>query len=376
MSEDDKPRGEPAVKAKIPNAKSIRSPEFTPHGISAGRGSGLNRPSALTAKQAKRRRIAAIAGAVVAVVAIAGGTTYYLTRPGPAVSVSGSFGKAPKVEIPTEVAPPKTMNVSTPIVGEGNKVAKGDTAFLQFVYYKWSAKDDPEDSKVKSTNEKSESTYDQGDGVTTIKVGESPVKGLDEGLVGKTVGSRVVMEIPPEKGFPAEQGQQLGFTGKESLLFVADIRASVPANAVPKGTEKKVSDKDLPTVEDKGAGKAPEVKIPDGDAPKELKAVTLVEGTGPALAKGDKAIMNYQGRLWRDGKVFDSSWETGQMQAFPIGEGATIPGFDKGLTGVKVGSRVMLVLPPAEGYGEQGNPQAGIKGDDTLVFIVDVLAKF
>ncbi|MBE1530593.1 FKBP-type peptidyl-prolyl cis-trans isomerase [Actinomadura algeriensis] len=375
MSEDDKPRGEPAVKAKIPNAKSIRSPEFTPHGISAGRGSGLNRPSALTAKQAKRRRIAAIAGAVVAVVAIAGGTTYYITRPDPAVSVTGAFGKAPKVEIPTEVAPPESLQSSTPIVGEGNKVAKGDTAFLQFVYYKWSPKDDPEDSKVKSTNEKAESTYESGAGVTPIKIGDSPVKGLDESLVGKTVGSRVVVEIPPEKGF-GEQGQQLGITDKDSLLFVADIQASVPANAVPKGTEKKVSDKGLPTVEDKGAGKAPEVKMPDGDPPKELKAVTLVEGTGPALAKGDKAIMNYQGQLWRDGKVFDSSWETGQMQAFPIGEGATIPGFDKGLTGVKVGSRVMLVLPPKEGYGEQGNSQAGIKGDDTLVFVVDVLAKF
>lgn len=375
MSEDDKPRGEPAVKAKIPNAKSIRSPEFTPHGISAGRGSGLNRPSALTAKQAKRRRIAAIAGAVVAVVAIAGGTTYYLTRPDPAVSVTGAFGKAPKVEIPTEVAPPETLQVSTPIVGEGTKVAKGDTAFLQFVYYKWSPKDDPEDSKVKSSSEKSESTYDQGDGVTTIKVGESPVKGLDEGIIGKTVGSRVVVEVPPGKGF-GDQGAQLGIAKTDSLLFVADIRASVPQNAVPKGTEKKVDDDALPTVEDKGAGKAPEVKIPDGDAPKELKAVTLIEGTGPALAKGDKAVMNYQGRLWRNGEVFDSSWESGQMQAFPIGEGATIPGFDKGLTGVKVGSRVMLILPPKEGYGEQGNPQAGIKGDDTLVFIVDVLAKF
>ncbi|GGV00945.1 peptidylprolyl isomerase [Actinomadura cremea] len=375
MSEDDKPRGEPAVKAKIPNAKSIRSPEFTPHGISAGRGSGLNRPSGLTAKQAKRRRIAAIAGAVVAVVAIAGGTTYYLTRPGPAVAVSGSFGKAPKIEIPSEVAPPETLQVSTPIVGEGEKIAKGDTTYLQFAYYKWSPKDDPEDSKIKSSSEKSESTWDQGDGATPIKVGESPVKGLDEGLVGKTVGSRVVMEIPPEKGF-GEQGAQLGLTENDALLFVADIRASVPQNAVPKGTEKKVSDKGLPTVEDKGAGKAPEVEMPDGDPPKELKAVTLVEGTGPALAKGDKAIMNYQGQLWKDGKVFDSSWKNGMPQAFPIGEGATIPGFDKGLTGVKTGSRVMLVLPPEEGYGEQGNPQGGIGGDDTLVFVVDVLAKF
>ncbi|MFC7729614.1 hypothetical protein [Actinomadura keratinilytica] len=104
MPEDDKPRGEPAVKAKLPSAKNIRSPEFTPHGISAGRGRGP-RPSALTAAQARRRRRLGIAGTMAAVLALAGFTTWYVTRPGPQIEVTGAFGQTPKVTIPKSSSP-------------------------------------------------------------------------------------------------------------------------------------------------------------------------------------------------------------------------------------------------------------------------------
>jgi peptidylprolyl isomerase len=50
-----------------------------------------------------------------------------------------------------------------------------------------------------------------------------------------------------------------------------------------------------------------------------------------------------------------------------------VPGWDQGLVGEKVGSRVILEIPPALGYGKQGNEQAGIKGTDTLFFVVDIL---
>ena len=56
-----------------------------------------------------------------------------------------------------------------------------------------------------------------------------------------------------------------------------------------------------------------------------------------------------------------------------IGAGQVIPGWDKTLVGQKIGSRVLLVVPPKEGYGSKGSSQAGIKGTDTLVFVVDIL---
>lgn len=378
MAEDDKSRGEPAVKAKakIPNAKNIRSPEFTPHGISAGRGSGLGRPSALTAAQARKRRLAMIGGCVVAVLAIAGGTTYYLTRPGPKITVSGKFAAEPKVKIPKSLAPGHKLKVTTAIKGSGPAIADGDTMYVQYVFYKWSKDKSDEDSRKKSTNKQLGSSFQgqPGQADRPLVVGKSGVKGLDKGLIGQTAGSRVLLEIPPAQGF-GEQGSQLGVTKNDSIVFVVDVQATVHKNATAQGTAQKLDDKNLPKVEDPGAGKAPKVTLPKVDAPSKLQVKTLVQGTGPALAKGDSAIVNYQGQIWKGGKVFDSSWSKGQPAKFPIGTGGTVPGFDKGLTGQKVGSRVMLVLPPEEGYGKKGNAQAGIKGTDTLVFIVDILAK-
>ena len=51
-----------------------------------------------------------------------------------------------------------------------------------------------------------------------------------------------------------------------------------------------------------------------------------------------------------------------------------IPGWDKGLVGQTVGSRVLLVIPPSDAYGSAGQSQAGIKGTDTLVFVVDIIS--
>jgi peptidylprolyl isomerase len=50
-----------------------------------------------------------------------------------------------------------------------------------------------------------------------------------------------------------------------------------------------------------------------------------------------------------------------------------IAGWDKGLVGQTVGSQILLVVPPDEGYGSAGRKEAGIRGTDTLVFVVDIL---
>ena len=102
---------------------------------------------------------------------------------------------------------------------------------------------------------------------------------------------------------------------------------------------------------------------------------TLVKGTGAKVAKGDYVIAQYAGFIWRTKKVFGSSWSSGSPFGFTIGASPeqVIPGWDKGLVGQTVGSRVMLSIPPAQGYGSAGASQAGIKGNDTLVFVVDII---
>jgi peptidylprolyl isomerase len=102
---------------------------------------------------------------------------------------------------------------------------------------------------------------------------------------------------------------------------------------------------------------------------------TLIKGSGPKIAKGQEVITQYVAVNWRTKKVFDSSWSRDAPFGFEIDANPAqiIPGWDKGLLGVPVGSRVMLIIPPADGYGKSGDSQAGIKGTDTLVFVVDVI---
>lgn len=115
---------------------------------------------------------------------------------------------------------------------------------------------------------------------------------------------------------------------------------------------------------------APEVKAGEGDV-KELKVTPIVTGAGPKVAAGQQLTVNYVGVTYKDGKEFDSSWKTGQPAQFPVGAGQLIEGWDKGLVGVAVGSRVQLDIPAKMAYGDPA--PAGRPGGD-LRFIIDVLA--
>jgi peptidylprolyl isomerase len=125
----------------------------------------------------------------------------------------------------------------------------------------------------------------------------------------------------------------------------------------------------------------PTVTFPDSQPPKQLVEQTLIAGSGTTVAAGDTVITNYVGEIWptKAGsapKVFDSSFARGAPAGFVIGTGAVIPGFDKTLVGKRMGTRMLLSIPPADGYGSSGNSQAGISGTDTLVFVVDLLADY
>ena len=127
----------------------------------------------------------------------------------------------------------------------------------------------------------------------------------------------------------------------------------------------------LPTVTG-DFGENPELTFPDAPAPRGLHVAVLESGTGPTIQAGREIEVNYHGQIW-DGDVFDSSFRRGEPTSFPIGVGMVIQGWDQGIVGKSVGSRLLISIPPEKGYGVGGNPRAGIKGADTLVFVVDLL---
>jgi len=117
----------------------------------------------------------------------------------------------------------------------------------------------------------------------------------------------------------------------------------------------------------------PKVKVPAGKPPKKLVTKDLIPGTGQAAKAGDPITVNYIGVNFADGKPFDNSYDRGQPFPFQLGGGQVIPGWDRGLVGMKVGGRRELVIPPSLAYGPQGQPPV-IKPNETLVFIVDLLS--
>lgn len=149
----------------------------------------------------------------------------------------------------------------------------------------------------------------------------------------------------------------------------ADTDAAATSDAAPTGD---VGASGVVTSTDTAS--APEVTVPDTEPPADLVVETVVEGDGDEVMAGDLLLADYAGVLWDTGEEFDSSWSRGEPAAFGIGVQAVIAGWDTGLVGQRVGSRVLLVIPPDLGYGEEGSGE--IPGGATLVFVVDIRDTF
>ncbi len=122
-------------------------------------------------------------------------------------------------------------------------------------------------------------------------------------------------------------------------------------------------------------GAAPVVSFPAAQPPAGLKVEEVVEGDGPTVHRGDTITVNYHGLVWGSDTPFDSSFDRHQPASFGIGVGQVIQGWDRTVPGHNIGSRLVVSIPPEYGYGRQGMPQAGIGGDDTLVFVIDIISK-
>lgn len=194
------------------------------------------------------------------------------------------------------------------------------------------------------------------------------IAGFQKGLTGQQPGSRVLIAIPGQDGYDeayrvdpsyAPDGYQLF----DTLLFVVDV---VAVSLTQPDGEPVSPPAGLPTVS-AGTGK-PTVTIPAGEAPSRMVSQTLIEGTGAKVKADDTILARYVGVSWKTGEVFDDGFDEPTSGALAD----LIPGWTKGLVGKPVGSRVLLVLPPADGFPEGSNKPAVEKGD-TVVYVVDLL---
>jgi peptidylprolyl isomerase len=122
-------------------------------------------------------------------------------------------------------------------------------------------------------------------------------------------------------------------------------------------------------------GSKPKITIPDTcTAPTQELTKDLTPGTGAAVKAGDAVAVYYDLATWSNKQEVQSSWDQQPLQPFtvsPVGQATVIQGWNDGLVGIKQGGRRLLVIPPDKGYGPNGN--SGIKGNETLVFVVDAV---
>jgi FKBP-type peptidyl-prolyl cis-trans isomerase len=147
-------------------------------------------------------------------------------------------------------------------------------------------------------------------------------------------------------------------------VLVAGLVVPAGASAAEKFAFPKVS-RDITT--------KPEIGRAHGHAPKRLRTKDIVVGTGRTARPGDVVEAQYVGVLYRGGQEFDASWDRHEAFAFDLGAGMVIAGWDRGVKGMKVGGRRVLVVPARLAYGRRGSPPA-IPPRATLIFAVDLVA--
>jgi FKBP-type peptidyl-prolyl cis-trans isomerase len=268
------------------------------------------------------------------------------------------------VSVP-KAKPAPAKQVKELIQGTGAAVGKSDFVVAQLVAYKWS----PTGGKELLN------TYSKGRPATGSARQLTGLPVLDKELAGRKAGTRLELTLP-YKDVGTEIAQALQLAQTDDLVMSVDVIGTFGKTASAQGTAQKVGDPKLPAVTPGAPGTAPTVKIPSTSAPTTLQVTTLVQGSGPVVKKGQTLVAQYDGVLWRTGKTFDSSYQHGAPAGFPIGVKQVIPAWDSSLVGKQAGSRVMLVVPPKDGYGAKGSGDGTIKGTDTLVFVIDILGSY
>jgi peptidylprolyl isomerase len=275
------------------------------------------------------------------------------------ITVTGAPDQKPTVEFTT---PYKTGDTTSRVIsdGTGDKLVKGQTITFDYTI-------------VDGRTGKELGTSFGSAPIATVLDKKQTSAAIVDSLIGTAIGSRLLIAVSPEEGLAqnAKQNGAEGVKDDDTLLFVVDVRSAHETLTRAKG-EKVTPPAGLPKVALAENGK-PKLTVPRTKAPSDLVVQPLIKGTGSTVTSGQTVTVHYAGVVWRSGKQFDSSWDRGEPAKFSIGTGNVIAGWDSGLVGQTVGSQVLLVVPPDQGYGDSGNPRAGIKGTDTLVFVVDLL---
>lgn len=267
-----------------------------------------------------------------------------------AVTISGDFGVEPQVDFSAPLSLPAVQR-TVAIKGDGVELQDGATAEIYFTVYNG------------ETGERLDSTgYDES-GLFEATLDDTVLlSGLVQTLRCTTVGSRVVSVVPPADAFGDAGNEQIGIGPGEPVVFVVDVVGVVEPLKPTAWTT------DVPEVIFAQDG-TPAVTLPDTDPPAELLLDVIEKGDGETVTEADSPQLNYQGTSWNTGEIFDQSYG-GDPIALPATQ--YVKGFTAAILGQKVGSTLLVSIPPQYAYGL--DPDAHPLGGQTLVFVIEILS--
>jgi len=276
------------------------------------------------------------------------------------VTATGELGAEPDAEFPTPLVADK-VQASVITTGDGDVVDPGDATVLQVTIYN------------ASTGEALISSDYSGSGLLLSAIEGQPAFGAVAQCA--TVGSRVAAVGPASEllGPDAIEANGLAVTEEEPVVMIVDVERAFLGRADGRD---ELAQAGFPSVVLAPDGQ-PGLTIPGGETPTDLMIARLKGGDGKTVKKGDTVIVNYTGVLWDTKEVFDSTWDRGApaglvAEALTDDGSGVVPGFAKALIGQKVGSQVIVVIPPEFGY-PAGSAPATVPEGSTMVFVVDIL---
>lgn len=271
-----------------------------------------------------------------------------------AITVSADFNKQPTVSFPS---PLNAESIQARAVIEGSGPVFTGRNLVEFEFAGFNGGTGTLIQQTSFDGTESQSGY----------FAPNQVPNFCEALAGAREGSRIVAIIPPDQAHSGQGVPALGVGANDAFVFVIDLRKVYLEKAQGESVAPQAG---FPTVVTTPEG-IPGVTIPKTTAPSELMVAQLIKGSGEIVELGDLATVHYSGFVWDGAEKFDSSWDGGQPAQFEIQNGALIEGFVAALVGQPVGSQIIAVIPPEQGYGDAG---AGtIPPGATLVFVIDIL---
>jgi peptidylprolyl isomerase len=278
-------------------------------------------------------------------------TTETCAAPGAAsdaVVVDGDLGEAPVI---TADGPFSVDRVERTVVieGSGDPVERGDLVQVAITIL-------------------NATSGERAPGTATGRVllaEASTQPGLLATILCATPGSRIVGIVPAEQAFGSAGQPELAIGPDDDLVFVVDVLAVVPQQAAGEALTPPAG---FPAIAVDADGR-PTITVPESDPPTATTSATLIEGTGPVVGTGDEFLVQFQAVNWRTREVFDETWGDAPRSLLTI-----LPGVDGAIVGRPVGSRIVVIVVPADGFGAAGSPSSGIAATDTVVYVVDILA--